>query len=438
VLVGGFVFPVLAGLYYWTSQFSGRRSDQGLGVLAFWLVFIGFNLTFLIMHLTGLLGMPRRVYTYAEGLGWALPNLVSSIGGFILTIGFGLVLIDMLVQWRFAAHVPRNPWKAGTLEWAMAAPVPAYNFASLPHVDSREPVKQDPDLPAGLAAGKGYLPGRRDDHRETLGVDGVTGEPEQVILLPAPSYLPLFTALSLVGVALCFLFSVYWGAALLMIVVIGFALLWLWDTGLRQDPEPIDAGLGKQLLPHPAVEQAPGWWGMIFTIIFDATLFASLLFGYLFLWTIAPNWPPPEMIDANPFVAVVTLAGLASAGFAGVLSVRANRQGRAAIRKLWLLVMAVAASAAVASFAAVPAFLAPPATQHAYSASVLMLSVYGALHAGLVAVGALFVLVRCSRGFVSPMRSLDIRNLSLFCTYSAISGAIAVAAIHLMPMVDSA
>jgi|TARA_R100000501_G_scaffold1440_2_gene4354 cytochrome c oxidase subunit I+III len=433
VLVGGFVFPVMAGIYYWMPQISGRRSDQGLGKLAFWLVFIGFNLTFFIMHLTGLLGMPRRVYTYAEGLGWTMPNLVSSVGGFILTIGFALVLIDLLVQWRFAPHTPSNPWKSGTLEWAMPTPAPAYNFASLPHVTSRDPIHLNDDLGAWLAHGGGYLPGRRDGLRETLGVDGVTGKPEQVILLPGPTYVPLFTALAVVGTALCFLFSVYWGAVLMACVILGCALFWLWNTGLRQDPELIEVGLNKRLFPHAATEQAPAWWGMIFTLVFDATLFASLLFGYLFLWTIAPNWPPPTWIDTNMPVALITMAALVMGAIACRRAVATNKAG-STLGTHWLAIAAAAGIAAAGGFIAVPAHLAPPAADHAYSASVLMLSAYGAFHAGLGTVGALFVLARNRAGFISPIRSLDVRNLSLFWTYSAISGVVAAAAIHLMPL----
>ncbi|WP_126171988.1 cytochrome c oxidase subunit I [Altericroceibacterium xinjiangense] len=438
VLVGGFVFPVLAGIYHWMPLFTGRRSDKGLGVLAFWLVFIGFNLTFFIMHLTGLLGMPRRVYTYAEGLGWELPNLVSSIGGFMSAVGFGLVLIDVLVQWRFAPFVHRNPWKAGTLEWGMATPIPSYNFASLAHVESRDPLHDDPDLPACLAAGEGYLAGHRGDYRDTLGVDGVTGEPEQIILLPPPSYLPLLTALPLVGVALCFLFSFYVGSVILAVVVLFMALRWLWETGLREDPAPIEAGFGRTLLPHPAVEQAPGWWGMIFTLVFDATFFASLLFGYIFLWTIAPNWPPPRFLEPAPILALLTLASLGLGGFAASRAVAANRQERESSRSSWLLLAAASGVAATFGLLAVPIWLAPPPTEHAYSAAVLMLSAYGAFHTGLSTVGSLFVLARCRRGFVSPLRSLDVRNASLFWSYSAVSGAIIVAVIHLMPLVGAA
>jgi cytochrome c oxidase subunit I+III len=437
VLVGGFVFPVLAGLYYWMPQFIGRRGDQGLGRLAFWLIFVGFNLTFMIMHLTGLLGMPRRVYTYAEGLGWEIPNLVSSIGGFVMTIGFALVVIDILVQWRFAAISPRNPWKAGTLEWAMPTPAPAYNFASQPHVTSREPMSNEGDLPAKLATGGGYLPGHRGGQRDTLGVDGVTGEPEQVILLPGPTYLPLVTAATITAAALCFLFGIYWGAALLAFGVLCCGLRWLWDTGLRHEPEPIDAGLGKLLLPHPAVAQSPGWWGMIFTLVFDATFFASLLFGYLFLWTIAPNWPPPAYIEPAPVIAALTALALGLSAFAAYRAVAANTRSDAGGTRLWLIVTGLASFAATAGLIAIPVFLAPWPTEHAYGAAVLMLAAYGALHSGLTAVGAGFVSLRLARGFLSPRRSLDLRNLALFGTYAGASGAAILAAVHLMPLVGS-
>jgi cytochrome c oxidase subunit I+III len=434
VLIGGFVFPILAGLYYWMPHFTGRRSERGLGVVGFWLIFAGLNLTFLIMHLTGLLGMPRRVYTYAEGLGWELPNLVSSIGGFIMAIGFAVVLVDMLVQWRFAPHLPRNPWKAGTLEWATATPVPAYNFASLPRVTTRDPLHKEPDLPSCLAAGEGYLATSRDGQRETLGVDGATGKPEQVILLPGPSLLPLWAALAVAGVALTFLFSIYWASGLFALLAVFLVLWWFWETGLKVDPEPIEIGFGKRLMPHPAVTQAPGWWGMIFTLVFDATVLASLLFGYVFLWTIGPNWPPPEYIATDILSPLATVLALGAGTLAAVRASAAIRKGWIASAIAGMRIAAGAGLVAAAGFVAVPVFLAPPLTEHAYSASVFMLAAYGALHAALASVGALFVLARIKHGYVSTMRSLDARNAALFWTYTGVSGILLVAAIHLMPL----
>ena len=434
VLVGGFVFPVMAGVYYWGPQLSGRRTDRGLGRLAFWLVFIGFNLTFLVMHRTGLLGMPRRVFTYEAGLGWDWPNLVSSFGGFVMAIGFAVALVDVLVQWRFAPHAQHNPWDADTLEWAMPTPVPKYNFASLPKVGSRHPLHDDPELSASLAAGKGYLAGAYGGQRMTLAVDSVTGAPEHVILLPRPTLIPFWTASALVGAAICFLAGFYWGAALLGLAVIGCGCWWLWRSGDTTDPDPIDCGEDVRLPPHHAHPQAPGWWGMVFTLVFDATLFISLLFGYLFLWAIAPGWPPPVFVEASTVLAVATLAVLALAGFAPLVAHRSNLGGDAARSAYWLVASASANALACMAFAATLVFLAPPAASHAYAACVWALALYAILHNGLAAIGSAFVLARCRVGFVSARRSLDPRNLAAFSGYSALVGAVTVAAIHLGPV----
>src|SRR5690606_5093211 len=122
VLVGGFVFPLLAGAYYWLPQMTGHRSSERLGQLAFWLVFIGFNLTFFIMHFTGLAGMTRRIYTYPAELGLDTFNLVSSLGGFVMSMGFAVFLLDVVLHFRYGEPVARNLWRAGTLEWGMLAP----------------------------------------------------------------------------------------------------------------------------------------------------------------------------------------------------------------------------------------------------------------------------------------------------------------------------
>src|SRR5690606_23184696 len=95
VLIGGMVFPVLAAACYWLPHFTGRMPSGRIGACAFWLIFIGFNLTFLPMHLTGLLGMPRRIYTYPSGAGWDVLNLLSSIGGFLQAMGFAAFLVDI-------------------------------------------------------------------------------------------------------------------------------------------------------------------------------------------------------------------------------------------------------------------------------------------------------------------------------------------------------
>ena len=137
VVAGALAFPLLGALYYWLPLLTGRTAVYRLSIPAFWLIFVGFNLTFFLMHLVGLLGMPRRIYTYPAVEGWVWLNLLSSVGGFIMTIGFALVVIDLIAQIRYGRRVRRDPWKAATLEWAMPIPPTPYAFASLPNIDTR-------------------------------------------------------------------------------------------------------------------------------------------------------------------------------------------------------------------------------------------------------------------------------------------------------------
>ena len=171
VVAGALAFPMLAALYYWLPLLTGRTAVHRLSVPAFWLVFVGFNLTFFMMHLTGLLGMPRRIYTYHGDEGWNWLNLLSSVGGFVMTIGFALVVIDLIVQLRYGRRVRRNPWGAATLEWAMPIPPAPYAFASIPASGTTRADQIAPgDLAPSLARGEGYLGFTRNGWQETLGV----------------------------------------------------------------------------------------------------------------------------------------------------------------------------------------------------------------------------------------------------------------------------
>jgi cytochrome c oxidase subunit I+III len=113
VLVGGFVFPMLAAIYYWLPQMSGRKRFFKLGETGFWLVFAGFHGTFLLLHWSGLLGQRRRIHTYEEGSGWEVINLISSIGAFVMAIGFAVVIVDVIANMALAVRGARNPWRAG-------------------------------------------------------------------------------------------------------------------------------------------------------------------------------------------------------------------------------------------------------------------------------------------------------------------------------------
>jgi cytochrome c oxidase subunit 1 len=141
VLFGGSVFAIFAGLYYWFPKMSGRMLSEGLGKLSFWLMLVGFNLTFLIQHSLGMSGMPRRIYRYEHFPQWGTMNLISTIGSFVLGIGVLVTVVNVIVSVKNGKKAGNDPWKANTLEWFTPSPPPENNFDVVPRVRSVEPMK---------------------------------------------------------------------------------------------------------------------------------------------------------------------------------------------------------------------------------------------------------------------------------------------------------
>jgi cytochrome c oxidase subunit I len=162
VLMGGAVFTVFAAVYYWYPKMTGRMLNERVGKVSFWLMFIGFNLTFFVQHALGLSGMPRRIYTYQPGLGWSTYNLISTIGSFILALGILVTVGNVARSLKSGRIAGPDPWKGNTLEWFTASPPPVNNFDEIPRVRSVEPMR---DI-------------RRQVERET-GVTQKTGGSEQ-------------------------------------------------------------------------------------------------------------------------------------------------------------------------------------------------------------------------------------------------------------------
>jgi cytochrome c oxidase subunit I+III len=227
VLIGINVFPVVGAMYFWFPKMTGRMLDERLGRWNFWTMFIGFNLAFLPMHLTGLLGMPRRVYTYASYGGWGTLNLITSIGSFVFAAGVLMLFINVMKSLRSGAAAGRNPWDAPTLEWAVSSPPPAYNFAVIPTVASRHPLWEDrlgtegarSSLDRGMLLAEG---------KETIGTSGLDAEPDMVLEMPKDSFAPISLT---VGMSILFvgLLLKLWVAAIVGAVVCCLALMaWFW------------------------------------------------------------------------------------------------------------------------------------------------------------------------------------------------------------------
>lgn len=425
VLVGGFVFPMLAGIVYWLPHVTGRARIPRLGEAAFWLIFLGFHATFLLMHLVGLMGMRRRIETYDVSDGWTALNLLSSVGGFVMGFGFALFLADCLLQRVVNRRSQPSPWGGTTLEWAMATPPRSYNFTSLPSVTSRDPLAEEPDLPRRLARGEGFLATTRYGWRETLGVEGATGRITQIVVVPGNDARPVVLAAVTGSFFLLMLAGLYWLTPLSLLAVAVLAWRWAWDTGSRVEHGTLPIGQGEHAPPHFETMDTPGWWGSAFTLAANGTLFASLLFGFAFLWVVAPNWPPPACLA--PIGAEAALGLLAMGGASGGIWLARRALHRDAIARAQWLCIAGAACALLALGAAAAIPLGgklPPVTGHAYAAASGALLAYLILHLALAALMLGFAAARLRAGFLSARRCHELAIIGQWTHYAAATGGL--------------
>jgi len=222
VLIGGAVFPLFGALYYWFPKFSGRMMSERLGRWSFWVMFIGMNVAFFPMHISGLQGMPRRVYTYPKEMGWDNLNLLSTLGAVTFAVGILLTLVNAIRSARRGELAPADPWGGGTLEWAAASPPRNCNFEAIPVVHGRDPLWQPapagaPDHVRGLAA----------DAREQLVTTLVDARPDNRMTFPEPTPWPFIAAVATTVMFVSSIFSpwaVVWGS----ILVAATLIAWFW------------------------------------------------------------------------------------------------------------------------------------------------------------------------------------------------------------------
>ncbi|WP_028241783.1 cytochrome c oxidase subunit I [Stutzerimonas azotifigens] len=400
VLVGGMFFPLMAGLYYWLPHFSGRMPSVRLGRWGFWLVFAGFNITFLVMHWTGLIGMPRRVYTYDTGLGWDIPNLISSIGSFIMAIGVATILLDIVLHFRFGLPATKNPWNADTLEWATSLPPSAYNFVSLPDVSDRHPLWKDPDLPDSIARGEHRLTTIDHGRRETWGTDPLTGKVREIIHLPGNSWLPFIASVLLAGLCLSLLTKFYLVALGFTVLTLIVLLRWSWENGAHPAAAP-DAKTQPGEPPlHSRTLDGPGLWGMGVTLIANSSLFLSLLFGWFYLWTVAPHWQVPASTDLDGSLLLASAVVLSLGTLWMRLLVARLRRGshEGLFGGLSLAALLSLAQWALLLWVLLGAGLKPRETTH--DAVIFVMLMYALIHCGLATVLTVLQVLRVRIGYV--------------------------------------
>ncbi|HEY2534891.1 MAG TPA: cbb3-type cytochrome c oxidase subunit I [Xanthobacteraceae bacterium] len=237
VLIGINVFPVVGATYFWFPKMTGRLLDEQLGRWNFWTMFIGFNLAFLPMHLSGLLGMPRRVYTYNAYPGWGALNLVISAGSFLFAVGLLLFLVNVLKSLRAGARATRNPWDAPTLEWSVPSPPPPYNFAVIPTVASRHPLWESRlgEGPVRSTLDRGML---LDTGKETVATSALDAAPDMILEMPQDSFAPLVLTAGLGALFVGLLLKTWTAVAIGVLLSAAGLLMWLWPRRALREREP--------------------------------------------------------------------------------------------------------------------------------------------------------------------------------------------------------
>jgi cytochrome c oxidase subunit I len=237
VLIGINVFPVVGATYFWFPKMTGRFMNETLGRWNFWIMFVGFNVTFLPMHLTGLLGMPRRVYTYNDYGGWGALNLLTSIGSVVFAFGVLLFFINVIKSRRTGAVAGRNPWDAPSLEWSLPSPPPAYNFSVIPTVGSRHPLWEGRLGHDGTVSSldRGML---LDTGREALATTALDAIPDMILEMPKDSFAPVLLTAGLAVLFVGLLLKVWVGAGMGAVIVFLALVNWLWPRADLREREP--------------------------------------------------------------------------------------------------------------------------------------------------------------------------------------------------------
>ena len=431
VLIGGMMFPLFAALYYWAPLVGGRPLSERMGRWGCGFMFVGLNVAFFPMHFTGLLGMPRRVHTYAAGLGWDGLNLVSTVGAFVLAAGVFVVLLDVLLHLRVSGKVDANVWGAGTLEWL---PTGSYGVRSIPRVSSREPLWDCPRLALEVDSGQHYLPRTATGQRETIVTSPVDAHPQYLLVLPSWSMLPLVGG---AGTAAFFIFltvKMPIPAFIGGLVALAAIFRWLWDTDRGITHPPVEIGDGIRLPVYASGAVSHSWWAMVVLMLVDATVFAALAFSYFFLaGANGDAWSPAGTALPEGFWAAGA-AGAWLAGSAGFMWAGRMLDSRRAAGGVWRGTVLGSLFLLLAAFGIDLMAWAGTGLQadgHAYGAMVHAVMAWQALHVCVVVFMTGYTMARSWSGKLDAARRVTFDNTRLFSYYTAGQGVAGILLLRL-------
>ena len=430
VLIGGAVMPVFAAVYYWVGMTSKRPLSERLGKWVFWLFFAGMHLTFLPMHLTGLMGMPRRVYTYLPGHNWEWTNLLSTVGSFVLGASVVLFLIDLARNFRFTVDDDAgNTYGGGTLEWL---PTGLYSTRSIPVVRSRTPLWDNPELAREVEEGRHFLPNTATGLRETLITSPMRAEPQYLQIMMGPSVWPLLGAVFTAGFFLLLTVQAYTLAIVCLPLATFSILRWLWDTDRPVAEKQVDVGAGIMLPTYVTGPSAHGWWAIICVLVVAGMIFLMAVFGYLFLYGIHPTfWKvPTERWWALPIAAAYGI-GAALILYGRHLLRREGSSNWSPTAAVLFACAFIVAALGADWFSWQAQGIDPEETAQGAFANA-MLALQGQLVA-VVVLMALYLAARTARGMVTRPRNTTYDVVSLFLLYTCTQGGATALLLRLFP-----
>lgn len=434
VLIGGMVFPLFATYYYWAPMVSRNMLSERLGRWVFWLIFLGFNITFFPMHITGLLGMPRRVWTYPSAMGWDGLNMISTVGAFTIAAGVLLFVVDLFRRLRPGDRGPENPWGAGTLEWL---PTDVYSTRTIPHVTSREPLWDQPGLSTDVEAGRYYLPGAPTGGRETIVTSPIEGAPQYVIRMVGPSWSHFFSAVFTAAFFLLLTIKMVVLALICAVLGILSCFVWAWELDRGPSTGPVDIGAGLKLPTYVSGPMSHSWWAMIVLMLVAGSLYLTFVFSYLYLWTVSPQVFPPAGAPGPPSLdwpfAVAVMLIVSVAAFVAADRLLPAPRSANVWAPLLVFVGAVALCAGVLVEIGGHWQTGLRAPDSAYGAMVYMASILTGELAFTVALMAGYTLARFLTGKVDSVRRVTFENTALLTYYTAGQGLLGLVLIHGFP-----
>ncbi|MCC2973224.1 cytochrome c oxidase subunit I [Massilia sp. IC2-476] len=428
VLIGGMVFPVFAAMYYWLPLVKGQALSERMARWVFWLMFGGFNLAFFPMHITGLYGMPRRVYTYDAQMGWDVLNMLSTVGAFVFAFGVLLFIVDAVRTLRRPEKEVGNPWNAPTLEWLTSE---SYGNRSIPRITSTNPLWDQPTLSEEVDRGQHYLPQTATGLRETIATSPVKGEPRYLMVLPGDSWLPVIAALGTAGFFLLLTVKAMLLAWIFGLMAVGGTIAWLWQSDRK--PPIHEARVADDLvLPVNAkTTSSQSWWGTMVMLVVDAFIFASFGYAYVHISMRLMVCPPPGA--ALPELPWQLASGglLLASSVLMLLAVRALGKRRLP----WLVLMALGCMAA--SFLLdlrghQSAGLDPSAS--AWGAAIGGLLGYQGLHVVVLAIAGPYLVLRAWRGHLGEHSRATLDNVALLWHYTTLQGIAGMALVRILPL----